>query len=246
MIDKQIIIDRVNVKECKYYCNGKCERYEEFVEADYANYSVKCICEKENDLGTYDICDYQQLKRKEQECNRLKEEVSLLKESNSKLQQIEDVNSLEKCYLQQIDQLKAENEKLKNTIMQKCPQCGEVYLNPIGCELYEQIDQLKAKNKELEEANDEKNELLAQLGCPTIATARRLALTLKEQVKAKEEEGDRLKEYIKHLHNLCGNETDKQYKYKQTLIEVKDFVENEMIPNGDTYIILQKISEVLE
>ena len=36
------------------------------------------------------------------------EEVSLLKESNSKLQQIEDVNSLEKCYLQQIDQLKAD------------------------------------------------------------------------------------------------------------------------------------------
>lgn len=72
MTDKQII-DRVNVKECKYYCNGKCERYEEFVEADYANYSVKCICEKENDLGTYDICDYQQLKRKEQECEELKE-----------------------------------------------------------------------------------------------------------------------------------------------------------------------------
>ena len=71
MADKQII-DRVNVKECKYYCNGKCERYEEFVEADYANYSVKCICEKENDLGTYDICDYQQLKAKEQECEELK------------------------------------------------------------------------------------------------------------------------------------------------------------------------------
>lgn len=72
MTDKQIAIDKVNVKECKYYCNGKCERYEEFVEADYANYSVKCICEEENVLGTYDICDYQQLERKEQECKRLK------------------------------------------------------------------------------------------------------------------------------------------------------------------------------
>ena len=74
MTDKQII-DKVNVKECKYYCNGKCERYEEFVEADYDNYSVKCICEEENVLGTYDICDYQQLSRKEQECEELKEKI---------------------------------------------------------------------------------------------------------------------------------------------------------------------------
>ena len=72
MTDKQIAIDKVDVKECEYYCNGKCERYEEFVEADYANYSVKCICEEENVLGTYDICDYQQLTHKEQECKRLK------------------------------------------------------------------------------------------------------------------------------------------------------------------------------
>lgn len=79
MTDKQII-DRVNIKECKYYCNGKCERYEEFVEADYANYSVKCICEKENDLGTYDICDYQLLKRKEQENEELKQAFIEIKE----------------------------------------------------------------------------------------------------------------------------------------------------------------------
>ena len=76
MTDKQIIIDKVNVKECNYYCNGKCERYEEFVEADYANYSVKCICEEENTLGTYDICDYQQLKRKEQECEQLRNKLN--------------------------------------------------------------------------------------------------------------------------------------------------------------------------
>lgn len=58
----------------------------------------------------------EELKAKEQECERLKEEVSLLKESNSKLQQIEDVNSLEKCYLQQLDQLKANNDALFKAI----------------------------------------------------------------------------------------------------------------------------------
>ena len=88
MTDKQII-DKVNVKECKYYCNGKCERYEEFVEAYYDNYSVKCICEEENVLGSYDICDYQQLKRKEQECARLKEEIANM--SNEEFKQNEEL-----------------------------------------------------------------------------------------------------------------------------------------------------------
>ena len=35
-----------------------------------------------------------------------------------------------------------------------------------------------------------------------------------------------------------------EYKLLKTLAEIKDFVKNEMIPNGDTHIILQKISEV--
>ena len=108
---------------------------------------------------------------KEQECEKLKEEVSLLKESNSKLQQMEDGKSIEKFYLQQLDQLKSENEELKK--------------------------------------------------------------------------------YIKHLHNLCGNETDKQYELKQTLTEIKE-VCNSVWGNGldeevDKFdLILQKIREVEE
>ena len=70
-------------------------------------------CSKE-ECFTYRLL--QLLQVKEQECERLKKEVSLLKESNSKLQQIEDVNSLEKCYLQQLDQLKEKNEKLEQTL----------------------------------------------------------------------------------------------------------------------------------
>ena len=132
MTDKQII-DKVNVKECKYYCNGKCERYGEFVEADYDNYSVKCICEEENVLGTYDICDYQQLSRKEQECEELKEELHqnfkekdglhliidrLLEASGydtntASAEDFEDVYENMRYEKQQLDQLKAENEELK-------------------------------------------------------------------------------------------------------------------------------------
>lgn len=106
MTDKQIR-DKVNVKECKYYCNGKCERYEEFVEADYANYSVKCICEEENTLGTYDICDYRQLTCKEQECEESKNKIEFMEGY------IKTVEKARNEVEQQLDQLKAENELLK-------------------------------------------------------------------------------------------------------------------------------------
>lgn len=155
MTDKQIIY-RVNVKECKYYCNGKCERYEEFVEADYANYSVKCICEKENDLGAYDICDYQQLKRKEQECEELKAKFELFKSSNQTtidqlkaenetlFKAIEEVNKINK-------KLESENEDLKKTILQECPNCGEEYLNYKGAALYFENSDLKQTLTEIKE-----------------------------------------------------------------------------------------------
>lgn len=116
MENKQIK-DKVNVKECKYYCNGKCERYEEFVEADYANYSMKCICEEENCLGTYDVCDYQQLTRKEQECEKLKEDEKSLLNVIDHLQKTK--NEWEEKYNdlgQDFDQLKAENDTLFKAI----------------------------------------------------------------------------------------------------------------------------------
>ena len=90
------IIDGINVAGCEYYCDPHCKQV---VDEDGC-YVFLCAEDKN--------CHYKKWQYKEQQCNKLKEEVSLLKESNSKLQQIEDVNSLEKCYLQQIDQLKAD------------------------------------------------------------------------------------------------------------------------------------------
>ncbi len=54
-------------------------------------------------------------------------------------------NYCKNCYelQQQLDQLKADNDELKNTVMQKCPQCGEIYLNPIGAKLYEALVEIK-------------------------------------------------------------------------------------------------------
>ena len=64
MTDKQIIIDGVDVSGCVYFCNGYCN------ENDVA---YKCNLNNEN-------CYYKQLKRKEQECDRLKELVKKQKD----------------------------------------------------------------------------------------------------------------------------------------------------------------------
>ena len=77
-----------------------------------------------------------------------------------------------------------------------------------------------------------------------------LILCVKELLDQLKAENDELKKYIKHLHNLCGNETDRQYQYKQTLTEIKEIIHfnktNRLL--GGAYIsieqILQKISEV--
>lgn len=39
----------------------------------------------------------------------------------------------------QIKDLKEENKKLRGNVMKSCPVCGEEFLTPLGCELYEQL-----------------------------------------------------------------------------------------------------------
>ena len=129
--------------------------------------------------------------------------------------------------------------------------------------------QLKAKEQECEElrkANDEKNELLAKLGCPTIATARRKVFCLQEQLDQLKAENEGLKvQNIKYMNGNIGYQL-KNSLYKQTIIEIKEIaeickchntdgcyeckyfddceVEDEEIPTRDVCkLILQKISE---
>ena len=44
------------------------------------------------------------------------------------------------------------------------------------------VQQLQAENSILRQSNDEKNELLIKLGCPTTANARRKVYSLEEQL----------------------------------------------------------------
>lgn len=47
------------------------------------------------------------------------------------------------CYYKQLKRKEQECEKLKKTIMYKCPQCGDEYLSPIGAGLYEENNKFK-------------------------------------------------------------------------------------------------------
>lgn len=175
-----------------------------------------------------------------------------------------------------------ENEKLKSELQAKEQECEELrnIINEaqnskldlksflvgeaIQNEYEQQLDQLK-------KTNDEKNELLAKLGCPTIATARMKAFTLQQQLDQLKAENEELKKYKDVVDKLAGmqviltNENGvpqlydnaKDLKLKQlskTLTEIKKIAEDtidmfyEGLETGSTYdrveTILQKISEV--
>lgn len=100
MTDKQIIIDGVNVNGCAYIT--------------YRDSENPICSETGQYCKGYDICYYKQLKRKEQECFELQMTANaynyLVKLANYRLDKIEDLQ-------QQLDQLKAENEILKEKLV---------------------------------------------------------------------------------------------------------------------------------
>ena len=104
MTDKQIIIDGVDVSKCKYFdCDSKKCKAEYYVRHGYEIVEYDSCRENPN-------CYYKQLKRKEQECEELKEDVERWKSNfNGKVSAIEEL-------LHQLDQLKAENEELRRSI----------------------------------------------------------------------------------------------------------------------------------
>ena len=106
MTDKQIIIDGVDISKCKQY-----DEVFNYCDQSYLGEGgllkntknpKRCECSPN--------CYYKQLKRKEQECEELKEDVERWKSNfNGKVSAIEEL-------LHQLDQLKAENEELRRSI----------------------------------------------------------------------------------------------------------------------------------
>ena len=163
----------------------------------------------------------------------------------------------------------------KQIIIDVCPYQGECSVsgckrNDDGCfvrQLFEeryraenQIVELnktiQAKEQECEEfrkANDEKNELLAKLGCPTTATAKRKVFCLQQQLdqlKADRKEALEQLEFVRTLNTVKEAEI---IKLSKTLTEIKKIASHYNDMSGNCVIvnffedmrkILQKISEV--
>ena len=110
------------------------------------------------------------------------------------------------------------------------------------CFIKELLGKLALKEQECErwkKANDEKNELLAKMGCPTTATARRKVFTLQQQLDQLKAENDLYK-------NAHKTEQDRRRSYENTLAEIKEIIKQGVRIHDDIIVnkqILQKISE---
>ena len=141
-MDKDIIIDEVNVAECEHRNDTHNTLLADGAIKKFSNY-----CYITND-GCYGVnCYYKQLKRlqaeNEENIKRLrelsKEERELREGWHAQCEVIEVLREENK-------RLQAENKRLQ---MLSCANCGEQYLSPDGAELYEKNVQLKAENEQL-------------------------------------------------------------------------------------------------
>lgn len=124
-----------------------------------------------------------------------------------------------------------------------------------SCSLYKwllEYKRLQEENEELKKANNLKNELLSDLGCPTVATAKRLQFTLKEQIKNLQKENENLKKrQITKNGFIC--DCEQNAKYKQALENIRTYIKqeckNKQCPQtcANCFIgnILIKVNEVL-
>ena len=154
------------------------------LEEDICPYQGECSingCKRNND-----DCFIKQLfeerYRAEKQIIKLNKTIKTKEQENEELRQYHN-----KCC--------EENAKKLEEWLEKYNQISRDFHNGRYCN-EENCNLLKAKEQECErwkKANDEKNELLAKLGCPTVATARRLAFTLQQQIDTLKAERDKIK-----------------------------------------------------
>ena len=154
------------------------------LEEDICPYQGECSingCKRNND-----DCFIKQLfeerYRAEKQIIKLNKTIKTKEQENEELRQYHN-----KCC--------EENAKKLEEWLEKYNQISRDFHNGKYCN-EENCNLLKAKEQECErwkKANDEKNELLAKLGCPTVATARREAFTLKQQINKVKAERDKIK-----------------------------------------------------
>lgn len=166
MTDKQIkheqssvIIDSVDVSECVHYkatgkyntCGYYCEQnpncyYKQFKRSEaqcetmFVTHTdlekkVKDLEARVHDLRQLRALDSEARERLNKQIDKLSAENDLLKKRN-KLE-------FDETLLQYSNTIEDLQKQLKDSVMQKCPQCGEIYLNPVGAKLYEALIEIK-------------------------------------------------------------------------------------------------------
>ena len=175
MTDKQIIIDGVYVSGCDFYDKNK--KYCLTLKMDTRGFKnpscfsgdfQKCIQDSKVCPNTFcdnnPNCYYKQLKRKEQECEELKEQLKrkeenyqkLLNKSNKYIHNLVDENVQDISNLaRQLEQLKAENDKLKQTLaeikeiaekeVKRAPD-GETFARPEIKQILQKISESEVEN----------------------------------------------------------------------------------------------------
>ena len=137
MTDKQIIIDGVDVSGCEwFYKNDPCKN------------TCKYFCTP-CEWVEIQNCMYKYAKRKEQECEELKDKLSCcFCNPNVSLNDIEKQRKcieVTECFRRKLDQLKKENDELKST--------NKIYEQGIA-RLKDEKNNLKKENNSLKETID--------------------------------------------------------------------------------------------
>ena len=168
--------------------------------------------------------DFMAQKRLDEEEKEIKTIDQLKADNDSLKRQLQF--EFDETLLQYSNTIEDLQKQLKDSVMKKCPQCGEIYLNPIGCELYEQLDQLKKENEDLKKWKENVIDLFNR-------TCR--CKYLNEETT------------ICNLNNKeCISINECMYRKQQTLTEIKEIVEpyyTSDSKNSPVSQILQKISE---
>ena len=236
MTDKQIIIDGIDVSGCIYYEDGKCLNGE----------MVQCNCKK------VAVCYYKEYKRKEQECEELKENLP---------------NAITRL-MGELDQLKAENEVLKQYKASK--QASYESMQREWNEAVNENRELKAENEELKDKNNrltilgmdlnQSNEVLRKSFFQTDKSRDKWREQAEKYSKALAEIKEIAEPYQKEIKKICGNCNNYddchacckfdlncyQYKKGDTTACEKFIVSCEYDKNELANKILQKISEVVD
>lgn len=152
MTDKQIIINdqKKTIHRLQDECTEKTniiialgeqlKRSEAQCEAMFVTHTdlekkVKDLETRVHDLRQLRVLDSEARERLNKQIDKLNTENDLLKRRN-KLE-------FDETLLQYSNTIEDLQKQLKDSVMQKCPQCGETYLNPVGAKLYETLIEIK-------------------------------------------------------------------------------------------------------